>query len=191
MIKINTIETCFNAHEETLLATKKLFPVIRQMAEICQDAMITGHKILNCGNGGSAADAQHIAAEFIGRFHNERRALPAIALSTDTSILTSIANDYNYSQVFSRQVQGLGRAGDVFWGISTSGNSENVNKAIIEAKNKRMITIASTGKTGGEMVDTCDVALVIPSDSTARIQEMHILCAHIICQLIDDLDWGK
>ena len=153
--------------------------------------MITGHKILICGNGGSAADAQHIAAEFIGRFHSERRALPAIALSTDTSILTSIANDYNYSQVFSRQVQGLGRAGDVFWGISTSGNSENVNKAIIEAKNKRMITIASTGKTGGEMVDTCDVALVIPSDSTARIQEMHILCAHIICQLIDDLDWGK
>ena len=153
--------------------------------------MITGHKILICGNGGSAADAQHIAAEFIGRFHNERRALPAIALSTDTSILTSIANDYDYSQVFSRQVQGLGRAGDVFWGISTSGNSENVNKAIIEAKNKRMITIASTGKTGGEMVDTCDVALVIPSDSTARIQEMHILCAHIICQLIDDLDWGK
>lgn len=191
MIKINTIETCFNAHEETLLATKKLFPVIRQMAEICQDAMITRHKILICGNGGSAADAQHIAAEFIGRFHNERRALPAIALSTDTSILTSIANDYNYSQVFSRQVQGLGRAGDVFWGISTSGNSENVNKAIIEAKNKRMITIALTGKTGGEMVDTCDVALVIPSDSTARIQEMHILCAHIICQLIDDLDWGK
>mgnify|MGYP000039168519 FL=1 len=153
--------------------------------------MITGHKILICGNGGSAADAQHIAAEFIGRFHNERRALPAIALSTDTSILTSIANDYNYSQVFSRQVQGLGRAGDVFWGISTSGNSENVNKAIIEAKNKRMITIALTGKTGGEMVDICDVALVIPSDSTARIQEMHILCAHIICQLIDDLDWGK
>ncbi len=153
--------------------------------------MITGHKILICGNGGSAADAQHIAAEFIGRFHNERRALPAIALSTDTSILTSIANDYDYSQVFSRQVQGLGRAGDVFWGISTSGNSENVNKAIIEAKNKKMITIASTGKTGGEMVDTCDVALVIPSDSTARIQEMHILCAHIICQLIDDIDWGK
>lgn len=191
MIKINTIETCFNAHEETLLATKKLFPVIRQMAEICQGAMITGHKILICGNGGSAADAQHIAAEFIGRFHSERRALPAIALSTDTSILTSIANDYDYSQVFSRQVQGLGRAGDVFWGISTSGNSENVNKAIIEAKNKRMITIASTGKTGGEMVDICDVALVIPSDSTARIQEMHILCAHIICQLIDDLDWGK
>ena len=191
MIKINTIETCFNAHEETLLATKKLFPVIRQMAELCQDAMITRHKILICGNGGSAADAQHIAAEFIGRFHSERRALPAIALSTDTSILTSIANDYDYSQVFSRQVQGLGRAGDVFWGISTSGNSENVNKAIIEAKNKRMITIASTGKTGGEMVDTCDVALVIPSDSTARIQEMHILCAHIICQLIDDLDWGK
>lgn len=191
MIKINTIETCFNAHEETLLATKKLFPVIRQMAEICQDVMITGHKILICGNGGSAADAQHIAAEFIGRFHNERRALPAIALSTDTSILTSIANDYNYSQVFSRQVQGLGRAGDVFWGISTSGNSENVNKAIIEAKNKRMITIALTGKTGGEMVDICDVALVIPSDSTARIQEMHILCAHIICQLIDDIDWGK
>ena len=168
MIKINTIETCFNAHEETLLATKKLFPVIRQMAEICQDAMITGHKILICGNGGSAADAQHIAAEFIGRFHNERRALPAIALSTDTSI-----------------------AGDVFWGRSTSGNSENVNKAIIEAKNKRMITIALTGKTGGEMVDICDVALVIPSDSTARIQEMHILCAHIICQLIDDIDWGK
>lgn len=191
MIKINTIETCFNAHEETLLATKKLFPVIRQMAEICQDAMITRHKILICGNGGSAADAQHIAAEFIGRFHNERRALPAIALSTDTSILTSIANDYDYSQVFSRQVQGLGRAGDVFWGISTSGNSENVNKAIIEAKNKRMITIALTGKTGGEMVDICDVALVIPSDSTARIQEMHILCAHIICQLIDDIDWGK
>ena len=171
--------------------SKKLMKDIALAAAMMKVALVSGHKIMFCGNGGSAADAQHIAAEFIGRFHNERRALPAIALSTDTSILTSIANDYDYSQVFSRQVQGLGRAGDVFWGISTSGNSENVNKAIIEAKNKRMITIASTGKTGGRMVDTCDVALVIPSDSTARIQEMHILCAHIICQLIDDLDWGK
>lgn len=191
MIKLSFIEACFNAHEEVLLATKSFFPVIRQMAEICQNAIANGHKILICGNGGSAADAQHIAAEFVGRFHNERRALPAIALTTDTSILTSIANDYDYSQVFSRQIQGLGQAGDVFWGISTSGNSRNVNEAAIMAKNKEMATIASTGKTGGDMINICDVSLVIPSNVTARIQEMHMLCAHIICQMIDDFDWSR
>ena len=161
------------------------------MAEVCKKSLINGHKILICGNGGSAADAQHIAAEFIGRFHNERIALPAIALTTDTSILTSVANDYSYNDIFSRQIEGLGMAGDTLWAISTSGNSKNVNKAVLQAKRKGMTTIASTGRDGGEIAKLCDLSLIIPSDVTARIQEIHLLCAHIICQMIDDLDWNK
>lgn len=191
MIKNNTIEESFASHEAVLAATKRLFPVIQQMAEICENALLNDHKILICGNGGSAADAQHIAAEFIGRFHNERCSLPAIALTTDTSILTSVANDYDYSQVFARQVEGLGQVGDIFWGISTSGNSKNVNQAALVAKNKGLVTISFAGKTGGEIVGISDVSLVIPSDITARVQEMHMLCAHIICQMIDDLNWER
>ncbi len=189
-MKLAEIENSFHAHQMLLEKTTKLIPVVGHMAELCAEALQGGHKILVCGNGGSAADAQHIAAEFVGRFHRERVALPAIALTTDTSILTSVGNDYSFDDVFSRQVEGLGNVGDVFWGITTSGNSANVVKAALAAHQKGMKVIASLGKDGGKMARLSDVALVIPSDSTARIQEMHILCAHSICELIDGMDWS-
>jgi len=136
-----------------------------------------------------AADAQHIAAEFVGRFYNERISLPAIALTTDTSIITAVANDYSFDRIFARQVEGLGVQGDVLWGISTSGNSANVNEALKTARKKGLITIGSSGKSGGRMIDLCDELLLVPSDVTARIQEVHMLAAHIICQMIDDAGW--
>lgn len=190
-MNIETIESIFNDHEKVLQKSRTLFPVILDMADICCRALAEGHKILICGNGGSAADAQHIAAEFVGRFHNERVSLPSIALTTDTSILTAVANDYSYDRVFARQVEGLGNKGDVLWGISTSGNSRNVNEALKTARQKGLVTIGSTGKTGGDMVSLCDRVLVVPDDVTARIQEIHMLSAHIICQLIDDLEWKQ
>lgn len=185
------ISQCFDAHEEVVNRCRTLFPTISSMADICYKALTNGHKILICGNGGSAADAQHIAAEFVGRFHNERISLPAIALTTDTSIITAVANDYSYDRVFSRQVEGLGYEGDVLWGISTSGNSSNVNEALETARRKGLITIGSSGKTGGSMVKLCDEILIVPSDVTARIQEIHMLAAHIICQMIDDAGWNN
>lgn len=147
-----------------------------------------GGKVLSCGNGGSAADAQHFSSELINRFEKERRALPAIALTTDSSNLTSIANDYAYNRVFSRQVEALGQAGDCLLAISTSGNSGNVIEAIKTAHEKGMNVIALTGKDGGEMKDLYqddDVEIRVPSDRTARIQEVHLLVIHCLCYLID------
>ena len=138
-----------------------------------------------CGNGGSAADAQHIAAELIGRFVGDRRALPAVALTTDTSALTAIANDYGYDAVFSRQVEGLGRAGDVLLSISTSGNSESVNEASRAATLLGMHTMALTGKGGGALEALVDLALVVPSEVTAHIQECHIVIGHLLCDGIE------
>lgn len=189
-MRSDIIQQCFDEHEKILSATRALFPQIEKMAEICAEALKRGNKILLCGNGGSAADAQHIAAEFVGRFHNERNSLPALALTTDTSILTSVANDYSYDVVFARQVEGLGAEGDVLWGISTSGNSKNVNLALEAAHRRGMVTIGSAGKDGGSMKALCDEVFLVPSPTTARIQEMHILCAHIICQIIDEMDWS-
>ncbi len=186
----NTIEACFADHEEVLHRSRALFPDVEKMAALCEKALRSGHKILICGNGGSAADAQHIAAEFVGRFHNERLSLPSIALTTDTSILTAVGNDYGFDRIFSRQVEGLGNPGDVLWGISTSGNSPDVLEALRVAREKGLVTIGSSGKSGGAMVGLCDALLVVPSDVTARIQEIHMLCAHIICQIIDDMDWN-
>lgn len=139
-----------------------------------------------CGNGGSAADSQHIAAEFVGRFHKERISLPAIALTTDTSILTAVGNDYGYDVVFKRQVEGLGREGDVLIGISTSGNSKNVIEAFMEAKAKGIKTIAFTGEKESRSSEVADITLRVPSTVTARIQECHILSGHIICSFIDE-----
>lgn len=184
-------EKCFFEHQKALDGTKTLLPVITKMAEICAGALRDGHKVMVCGNGGSAADAQHIAAEFMGRYYTERRALPSIALTTDTSILTAIANDYAYDCVFSRQVEGIGQKGDVFWGISTGGKSSSVNQAALKAKELGLITLASTGKDGGNLVKICDCSLIIPSNITARIQEMHMLCAHMICQMIDEMNWDN
>ena len=143
-------------------------------------------KGLICGNGGSAADAQHFAAELTGRYKTERRGLPGIALTTDTSALTAIGNDYGYDRVFDRQTEALANKGDLLIGISTSGNSKNIISALKLAKEMGCKTIGLTGRDGGAMNDVCDINLVVPSDNTPRIQEMHILFIHTICQIIDD-----
>jgi D-sedoheptulose 7-phosphate isomerase len=152
---------------------------IIKAADTIRSALIAGNKILICGNGGSASDAQHFAAEIVGRFTRERKAWPAIALTTDTSILTAVANDYGYDAIFSRQVEGLGQPGDVLIGISTSGNSPNVVKAVEQAQNIGMATIALTGGNGGILSDNVDTAVIAPSKVTARIQEAHIFILHL------------
>lgn len=183
------IENSFLEHEKILIKSKSLFAQIEEIANICKNAISNGNKILICGNGGSAADSQHIAAEFVARYSKERKSLPAIALTTDTSILTAISNDYNYNDVFSRQVESIGIKGDVLIGISTSGKSKNVMNAMNVAKSKSLKTVSFTGANGGKLADISDVSLIVPSEITARIQEIHILCAHIICEIIDEFDW--
>ena len=158
---------------------------IEVAASVLAWALKTGKKVLFCGNGGSAADAQHLTAEFVGRYLLEREGLPAIALTTDTSILTAVANDYDFANVFARQVQALGNNGDVLIGISTSGNSPNVVRAIEVAKAKGLATIGFAGQGGGKMRELCDVCLAVDSKVTARTQEMHILMGHILCELLD------
>ena len=150
------------------------------------NALRQGGKVLIFGNGGSAADAQHVAAELMGRFRRERRALPAVALTTDTSILTSIGNDYSYEVVFARQVEGLGRPGDIAFGISTSGRSPNVVAAFKKAKAAGLITIALTGRDGGPVGEAADIHLNVPDDSTARVQEVHRTILHIVCELVEN-----
>ena len=167
----NTIEYASNAIEEA--------------AKICINSLKNGGKILIIGNGGSAADAQHIAAELVGRFQNQRRGLSAIALTTDTSTLTSIANDFGYDNVFERQVEAIARNGDVLIGISTGGTSTNIVNALKLAKNLNCNTIGFSGRDGGKFNELCEVNIIVNSDITARIQEMHILIGHIICQIID------
>jgi D-sedoheptulose 7-phosphate isomerase len=149
------------------------------------DCLLAGDKILWCGNGGSAADSQHLAAELVGRFRQTRRAFPSIALTTDTSVLTAIANDGSYDEVFERQVEALGQPGDVLVGISTSGNSKNVCAALAKARELGLFTVAMTGQTGGRMATLADVCLRVPSSDPARIQEAHILCGHILCEWIE------
>ena len=156
------------------------------LIDATHEALRTGHKLLVFGNGGSAADAQHIAAELVGRYVRERPGVPAIALTTDTSILTSIANDYGYDHVFERQVEALALPGDVVLGISTSGNSPNVKLALQRARRVgRVVTGAFLGKTGGEIRGLVDHAIVIPSNDTARIQECHITLGHILCEIVE------
>ena len=175
-----------NEHLTTLDATmKSIGSSLEVAANICIDSLKQGGKILIFGNGGSAADAQHIAAELVGRYKLERKGLSAIALSTDTSSLTAIANDYGYEHVFDRQIEALANPEDVAVGISTSGNSSNVINALQSAKNIGCKSIGLSGKSGGNMNKLCDVNLVIPAKDTARIQEMHILVGHIICHLIE------
>lgn len=153
--------------------------------EVLTAALKAGNKIMIFGNGGSAADAQHLAAEFINRFIIERPPLPAIALTTDTSVITSIGNDYDFSEIFAKQIRALGQEGDVAWGISTSGNSSNVLKGLEQAKKMGLITLAFTGKDGGPIAQIADYSLNVASNSTARIQETHITIGHAICELVD------
>lgn len=159
---------------------------IDDCASIIVDSVMRGKKILICGNGGSAADAQHIAAEFVGRYETERRALPAIALTTDTSALTALANDYSFERVFARQVEALAAEGDCLIGISTSGNSPNVIAAVMAARGKGCRIIGMTGAKGKKLAALCDACLMVPSERTARIQEAHITVAHIWCEIVDE-----
>lgn len=184
---MNMITSELEGHRQTLDKTiEHLQSYIYTLCLISSEAIGRGNKILIFGNGGSAADAQHIAAELVGRYKLERRGLPAIALTTDTSALTAIANDYGYDMVFSRQIEALARPGDVVIGISTSGNSKNVINAFKSAKELGCKCIGLSGKDGGVMSKVCDVNIVVPSNNTPRIQEMHILIGHIMCQAIED-----
>ncbi len=158
---------------------------LTNVIDVLTAALKSGNKILLFGNGGSAADAQHIAAEFINRFLIERPPLPAIALTTDTSVITSIGNDYDFSEIFSKQIRAIGQPGDVAWGISTSGNSANVMKGLEVAKKMGLVTVAFTGKDGGNIAKIVDFSVNVSSSSTARIQETHITAGHAICELVD------
>jgi D-sedoheptulose 7-phosphate isomerase len=181
------------AHE-LRLATENLAKVaqelpgpVRRSAEVVVEALRRGKKVLLCGNGGSAADAQHFAAELVGRFETERKPLPAVALATNTSNLTAIGNDYGFEEVFARQVRALGRTGDVLVAISTSGNSPNVLTAVTAAREKKMRVVALAGRDGGRLAPLADVAVVVPAQRTCRIQEGHITCIHVICRLVDEV----
>ena len=158
---------------------------IETVATAIKKALAEGHKVLFCGNGGSAADSQHLAAEFVGRFQKERCGLPAIALTVDTSILTAVGNDYGFDKVFVRQVEALAQPGDVLVGISTSGNSPNVVAAVELAKTKGVYCVGMTAAGGGKMAFLCDECIAVPAKITARAQEMHILIGHILCELVD------
>jgi D-sedoheptulose 7-phosphate isomerase len=188
-MSLDAIRATFQASVDTKQAlindTQRLEQLL-EVAGVASSTIKAGHKIMLCGNGGSAADSQHIAAELIGRFEKERQSMAAIALTTDTSALTAIGNDYGYDQVFSRQVEGLGQSGDLLIGISTSGNSKNVVKAMEIAKTKGIRTVALVGdKPDGAMQLIADYVLAAPSTNTARIQECHILMMHTLCQLVE------
>jgi D-sedoheptulose 7-phosphate isomerase len=180
------ISDIFKDHIDLINKVEKNSDLILKAASKLTSILKNGNKILFMGNGGSAADSQHLAAELIGRFQKERDSIPAIALTTDTSILTAIGNDYSFNDIFKRQVQGLANAGDAVFGLSTSGNSQNVIEAFNEAKRKNAFTIALTGKDGGKIKNIADLNIIIPSDITARIQEAHILIGHILCELIEE-----
>jgi D-sedoheptulose 7-phosphate isomerase len=182
-----TILKELNSHKETIEKTiETMADDIESASKVVVESLKRGNKVLLCGNGGSAADAQHIAAELTGRYKTERVSLPAIALTTDTSALTAIGNDYGYDRVFVRQAEAFLQKGDIMIGISTSGNSANVIEAFKLAKDKGATTIALSGRDGGAMKEHADINLIVPSDNTPRIQEMHILIGHTICQIIDD-----
>ncbi|HEV3427219.1 MAG TPA: phosphoheptose isomerase [Paraburkholderia sp.] len=194
-MSVERIQQHFRDSAATQLAAMETLAVpIAAAVDTMFAALANGNKILACGNGGSAADAQHFAAELIGRFERDRPGLPALALTTDASVLTAVSNDYAYDQVFARQVRALGQPGDVLLAITTSGNSANVLAAIAEAHEREMIVIALTGKGGGmvnaTLADT-DIHLSVPSDRTARVQEVHLLTIHCLCDGIDAMLMGE
>ena len=182
-----TIKNEFLSHLEVInLTIETMQEKLEQASLLVVETLKNGNKILLCGNGGSAADAQHIAAELVGRYKSDRRGLPAIAFTTDTSILTSVGNDYGYEKIFDRQVEALANKGDLIIGISTSGNSKNIVNALKLGRELDCKTLGFSGREGGVMNELCDVNLIVPSNNTPRIQEMHILFGHIICQIVDD-----
>jgi D-sedoheptulose 7-phosphate isomerase len=173
-----------------VLDQQSLLSDIEEATKIIIAAFTHKHKVLLAGNGGSAADAQHIAAELVNRFYFDRPGLPAIALTTDTSILTAVGNDHGFSKLFSRQINAIGNEGDVFIGISTSGNSPNIIEALKYCKEEKIITIGLTGSSGRAMKGLCDICISVPSDETPRIQEIHILIGHIICSIVESKLFG-
>lgn len=184
--KIKEIISASIQTKQQILDNADLLSTVRDCVDVITDAFRNGKKVLFAGNGGSAADAQHLAAEFSGRFYTDRDALPAEALHCNTSYLTAVANDYSYDVVYSRIIKGIGNPGDVLVGLSTSGNSKNIVEAFKAAKLKNMRTIGFTGAGGGAMKEISDYLLNVPSNDTPRIQESHILLGHIICQLVEE-----
>ncbi|HEX5024737.1 MAG TPA: D-sedoheptulose 7-phosphate isomerase [Agriterribacter sp.] len=186
---LNTIKDLVSASikvKQDVLGDEKLLQIVAEVVEVITNTFEAGNKVLFCGNGGSAADAQHLAAEFSGRFYLDRDALPSEALHVNTSYLTAVANDYSYDVIYSRLVKGLGKKGDVLVGLSTSGNSKNIVLAFEQAKLNGMVTVGFTGAGGGKLKALSDYLLNIPSTDTPRIQESHILLGHIICQLVEE-----
>ena len=184
--KIRNIITASISVKQQLLTDDGILSTINKCVDIITEAFKKGNKVLFCGNGGSAADAQHLAAEFSGRFYIDRDALPAEALHCNTSYMTAVANDYSYDVIYSRLIKGIGNKGDILVGLSTSGNSINIVKAFETAKEKGMVTIGFTGESGGKMKVLSDYLVNIPSTDTPRIQESHMLLGHIICQLVEE-----
>ena len=186
-VKSAVLENSLKAHLKVFDdLLKKQLPAIEKCALMIFETLMNGRKVLLCGNGGSAADAQHIAAEFVGRFEKERRAFPAIALTTDTSALTAIGNDYGFERLFARQVEALANTGDLLIGISTSGNSPNVSAAIMIAREKGCKTIGLTGANGKKLAGLCDAAVLVPAERTSRIQEAHNAIGHLWCEFVDE-----
>ena len=172
--------------KQLVLQNQDLLNTIEKVIDVIVNAFKNGKRVYFCGNGGSAADAQHLAAEFSGRFYSDRKALPAEALHCNTSYLTAVANDYGFDVIYSRMIDGIGHAGDVLVGLSTSGNSKNILNAFETARTKKIITIGLTGSTGGKIKELSDHLINIPSNDTPRIQESHIMVGHIICQLVEE-----
>jgi D-sedoheptulose 7-phosphate isomerase len=190
MEKIKNIIQASIDTKQKLLYSDVLVKTINDIVEVITAAFKKGNHVYFCGNGGSAADAQHLAAEFSGRFYTDRKALPAEALHCNTSYLTAVANDYSFDVIYSRLIDGIGKEGDVLVGISTSGNSKNIINAFETASAKKMITVGFTGATGGKMKELSNHLINIPSTDTPRIQESHILVGHIICQLVEEQIFG-
>lgn len=188
--KIKSIISSSIETKQQLLADESIIKTVADCVDVLVAAFKKGNKVLFCGNGGSAADAQHLAAEFSGRFYTDRDALPAEALHCNTSYLTAVANDYSYDVIYSRLIKGIGNKGDVLIGLSTSGNSKNIIAAFEMAKEKGMTTIGFTGSAGGKMKAISDYLLNVPSNDTPRIQESHIMLGHIICQLVEEKYFG-
>lgn len=184
--QVDRIRKIWDEHRELAKALYILAEPVSQAVEVIASCLAAGGLLLVAGNGGSAADAQHIAAELTGRFFRDRRPLRALALHVNTSALTAIGNDYGYEHVFARELSALGRSGDVLLAISTSGNSQNIIRAIEAAREKKIAVIGLTGESGGQMQTACDLCLCVPSKSTPRIQEMHILIGHTICEFLEE-----
>lgn len=185
MIASPDFDSAFAAHQRTFAQVEALKPLVERASEICAQSVRSGGKVMFCGNGGSAGDAQHLAAELVGRLVRNRSPLPGLALNTDSSAVTCIANDFGYDDIFVRQVLGLGRKGDTLIAISTSGQSPNVIKAVDAAREIGVTTIGFLGKGGGPLAGKVDLSIVVPSDETARVQEAHIFIGHVMCALLE------